>query len=142
MIEIVLLGKPVAKGRPRFNRETGVAYTPAKTVKYETELKFAAAQVMGDRPPIDGPLRLEMDIVVPVAVSWPKRKQAAALAGEIRPTAKPDLDNFMKVVDAANLVVWIDDSQIVDARLTKRYGDKPGVWLRVFPLTPNDGVFA
>lgn len=141
MIEIVILGKPVAKGRPRFNRESGRAYTPAATVKYETQLKYAAAQVMGDRPPLEGPLRLEMSVVAPIPVSWPKKKQEAARAGEIKPTGKPDLDNFMKVIDAANLVVWIDDSQITDARLTKRYGDKPGMWLRISPIEPNQGVF-
>jgi Holliday junction resolvase RusA-like endonuclease len=141
MIEIVLLGRPIAKGRPRFNRQTGVAYTPPRTAKYETELKFAAAQVMGARPPLDGPLKLEMDVVAPVPASWPKKKQAAALSGELRPTGKPDLDNFMKVIDAANLIVWIDDSQIVDATLRKRYGDKPGVWIRVHPLIET-GVFA
>lgn len=143
MIEIVLLGKPVAKGRPRFNRETGRAYTPEKTAKYETLLRYAATQVMGDRPPLEGPLRLEMSIVAPVPVSWPKKKQAAALAGEIRPTGKPDLDNFMKVIDAANLVVWIDDGQITDATLSKSYGEKPGMTIRVWPTEspPTKGVF-
>lgn len=144
MIEIVLLGKPVAKGRPRFNRESGRAYTPAKTVKYEAELKYAAAQVMGDRPPLEGPLVLRMDVVVPIPASWAKKKQAEARAGRLFPTSKPDLDNFMKVIDAANLIVWIDDSQIIDSHITKRYGDKPGMWVRVSPLhtdPPDTGVF-
>lgn len=146
MIEIVLLGKPVAKGRPRFNTQTGVAYTPEKTVKYETQLRFAAGEVMGDRAPLEGPLRLEMDVVAPIPASWPKKKQAAARAGELRPTGKPDLDNFMKVIDAANLVVWVDDSQIVDAVLRKAYGDKPGMWLRVSQVSfdasqSTNGVF-
>ena len=143
MIEIVLLGKPVAKGRPRFNTATGRAYTPEKTAKYETMLRYAAAEVMGDRPPLEGPLRLEMSIVAPIPVSWPKKKQSAARAGQIRPTGKPDLDNFMKVIDAANLVVWIDDGQITDATLRKTYGDKPGITIRVWPSdpTPTTGVF-
>jgi Holliday junction resolvase RusA-like endonuclease len=152
MIEIVLLGRPVAKGRPRFSRETGRAYTPAQTIKYETELKLAAEGVMGDRPPLDGPLRLEMTVVVPIPRSWSQKKQAAARSGELRPTSKPDWDNFGKVVDAGNLVVWIDDSQIVDGRVSKHYGDKPCMKIRVTPLheadaTPDsphnhEGVFA
>lgn len=143
MIEIVLLGKPVAKGRPRFNRETGRAYTPEKTVKYETMLRYAAEQVMAGRPPLEGPLELDMLIVAPVPVSWAKKKQEAALAGEIKPTGKPDLDNFMKVVDSCNLVVWIDDSQVCVATLRKKYGTKPGLWLRVWPITnhDNEGIF-
>lgn len=141
MIEIVLLGKPVAKGRPRFNRETGRAYTPAATAKYETMLRYAAEQVMGDRPPLEGPLRLHMSIVAPIPVSWPAKRRASALAGEIRPTGKPDLDNFMKVIDAANLVVWVDDSQIVDATLTKSYGEKPMMLIRVEAAKPQGGIF-
>lgn len=139
MIEIALLGRPVAKGRPRFNMETGRAYTPAKTLKYEQELKLTALGVMGDRPPLEGPLAVDMRVVVPIPVSWPKKKQEAARAGQLRPTGKPDLDNFMKVIDSANLVVWVDDSQIVRATLQKDYGEKPGMWITVTPL---EGVFA
>lgn len=144
MIEIVLLGKPVAKGRPRFSKETGRAYTPEKTVKYETMLRYAAEQVMNGQPPLEGPLRVEMTVVVPIPVSWSKKKQEAARTGELLPTSKPDWDNFGKVVDSANLVVWIDDSQITDGRVIKKYGDKPGLWLRVWPITNhhNQGVFA
>lgn len=134
MIEIVLLGKPVAKGRPRFSKATGRAYTPATTVKYETMLRYAAEQAMAGRPPLEGALRLHMHVVVPVPVSWAKKKQAAALAGEIHPVSKPDWDNFGKVVDAANLVVWVDDSQVVDGRVTKTYGERPGMWIRVEPI--------
>lgn len=139
MIEIVLLGRPIAKGRPRFSPKTGTVYTPARTMKYEAELKFAAIEVMGDRPPLEGPLRLDMKVVVPIPSSWPKKKQSAARAGELLPTGKPDWDNFGKVVDAGNMVVWVDDSQIVDGRVTKAYGDKPGMWIRVSPV--GTGVF-
>ena len=134
MIEIVLLGKPVAKGRPRFNRETGAAYTPEKTRTYEQMLRLAAEDAMKGAPPLEGPLRVEMLVVAPVPKSWPAKKQAAALAGEIFPTGKPDWDNFGKVVDAANLVVWVDDGQIVDGRVTKTYGDRPRLELRVWPV--------
>lgn len=133
MIEIAVLGKPVPKGRPRFNRETGRAYTPAKTASFEAQLKYAALQVMAGRPPLEGPLKLEMEVVVPIAPSWPKKRQAAALSGQTMPTGKPDFDNYQKTVDALNLVVWGDDGQIVQSAFLKRYGDKPGMWIRVRP---------
>ena len=137
VIEIVVLGTPVAKGRPRFARETGHAYTPEKTRNFEAALKYAAMQAMGDRPPLEGPLTVTMDVVMPVAKSWSKKRRAAALNGTDRPTKKPDWDNFGKTVDALNEVVWIDDGQIVDGRVTKRYGEKPGMWITVTPLTPE-----
>ena len=80
---------------------------------------------------------------VPIAASWPKKRQAAARAGTEWPTKKPDLDNFMKTIDACNLIVWVDDSQIVKTSIEKRYGDKPGMWLQVRPIfnKPTEGIF-
>lgn len=130
MIEIVLLGRPRGKERPRATR-TGHVYTPEKTRDYEAALKYAAQQVMGDRPPLQGPLTLKVHVAVPVAASWSKRKQVDALAGAIYPTGKPDWDNYGKVVDALNLVVWVDDGQIIDGHVSKRYSDKPGMWITV-----------
>lgn len=138
MITIVVLGKPVPKGRPRFNRETGRAYTPAKTASFEAQLKFAAQQSMGDLAPLEGPLSLEMDVVVPIPASWPKKKQEAARSGALLPTGKPDFDNYQKTVDALNLVVWMDDGQIVQSSFLKRYGEKPGMWIHVKPYQQED----
>lgn len=141
MIEIVVLGVPVAKGRPRFSKATGHTYTPEKTRNFEAALKYAAEQAMGDRPPLDGPLEMDMRVVVPIAPSWPKKRQAAARECREWPTRKPDFDNFQKCVDALNQVVWVDDGQIVRSGFEKRYGDKPGMWITVRPVLPPEGVF-
>jgi Holliday junction resolvase RusA-like endonuclease len=47
----------------------------------------------------------------------------------------------MKTIDACNLIVWIDDSQIVRSTITKRYGDTPGVWISVRPAQSTEGIF-
>lgn len=142
MIEIVLLGAPRGKERPRFARATGHAYTPKKTLTYEGELKYAAMKAMGDRAPLAGPLEVDILIRRPIPQSWSKKRQAAALSGAERPTSKPDFDNYAKTVDALNLVVWIDDGQVVDGRVRKFYSDKPGMWITVKPVLPQEGVFA
>ena len=95
MIEIVLLGAPRGKERPRMTK-AGVVYTPEKTRDYEAALKYAGMQAMGARPPLEGPLSLEMIITVPIPVSWPKKRQDAARSGVEWPTKKPDGDNFFK----------------------------------------------
>jgi len=141
LIEIVLLGAPRGKERPRLTK-AGHVYTPEKTRDYEAALKYAAKEAMGDRPPLDGPLEIDIVVNVPISVSWPKKRQAAARAGTDRPVKKPDWDNFAKVVDALNLVVWVDDSQIVDGRVRKFYSDKPGMHIVVRPLQPTEGIFA
>ena len=67
--------------------------------------------------------------------SWSKKKQAAAEAGEVRPTGRPDLDNIVKLyADAFNGVVWRDDSQVVRVVSEKRYSDRPGVLVTVMEV--------
>lgn len=129
-IRIVLRGQPRGKERVR-TTQAGHLYTPERTVSYEGRLAYAAQQAMGDRPPLDGPLQLDIRVQVPIPQSWPEKKKAAARSGALRPTRKPDWDNFAKVVDALNLVVWIDDGQVVDGRVRKSYSDTPGMFIEV-----------
>jgi len=133
-VDIVLAGAPVAKGRVRMTR-AGHAYTPERTVNYESMLALAAQQAMGGRPLFEGPLRVAVSAFMPIAESKPKKWKAAALAGLERPTKKPDLDNLAKTLDALNLVVWVDDSQIVDMTITKHYSDQPRMEVTVENLT-------
>lgn len=127
MTEIVieLPGVPQGKGRPRFVRATGHAFTPAKTRSYESMLQGAALDVMGGRAPLDGAVRVNVEAYFPVPSSWSKSKRAAALAGERRPTTKPDADNLLKVLDSMNEVVFRDDKQIVTAQIDKHYSERP-----------------
>jgi Holliday junction resolvase RusA-like endonuclease len=57
-----------------------------------------------------------------------------ARQGKIRPTGKPDLDNIAKILDGLNMVVWVDDSRIVDLSLSKYYDDRPGITVHVYTL--------
>lgn len=131
MVEIILAGVPVGKGRPRFVKSTGRAFTPEKTVRFEDRLSIVAQEAMAGRPPLDGPLEVELEVRMPVPLSKPKRWRDAALAGLIRPTKKPDADNFAKGLDACNMIVWVDDAQIVDLKVTKIYHEAPAFVARV-----------
>ena len=94
---------------------------------------------MAQCPPILGDCRLEVDIICSVPASWSQKKRAAALQGQIRPAKKPDSDNVIKAVcDGMNGVVWKDDVQAVDVRVTKRYGAIPGVHVRVAVIEAAD----
>jgi Holliday junction resolvase RusA-like endonuclease len=125
---------PVAKGRPRMTRQ-GRAYTPAKT--REAEAKIIEYFSTLDLTPKIGPLDVSVFAIMPIPESWSKVKQANALAGLISPTGKPDLDNIVKLVlDAANGILWADDSQIVKLDLCKAYGGKPGYILSVGEYKP------
>lgn len=141
-IVIVLAGAPMGKERVRMTRQ-GHAYTPERTVNYESRLALAAQQVMAGRALLDGPIEVSVEAHMPVAESKPRKWKSAALAGDIRPTKKPDWDNFGKILDALNLVVWVDDSQIVEGRVQKFYSDQPRMEIHVRPLQPQptSGVF-
>lgn len=121
-------GIPVGKARARVvvNNGRAMAYTPEKTVNFEALVRFYAQQA---RVPFieAGPLVLTVEFVRTFPKSMPKKRRATE-----RPTTKPDLSNLLKgVEDALNGVAWRDDSQLVDVRMTKRYGDVPETIVRI-----------
>jgi Holliday junction resolvase RusA-like endonuclease len=124
-------GQPVGKGRPRFSRVSGTVYTPEKTARYEERLAWAAQNVMAGRPLLTGALKVEIFAWVTIPVSKSKKFKLLALAQSIWPTSKPDVDNFGKCIDALNKIVWVDDAQIVDLHVYKRYTDRPHLAITV-----------
>jgi Holliday junction resolvase RusA-like endonuclease len=139
-VTITIGGEPVAKGRPRMTRK-GFAYTPAATRKYEAHGRLAAQLAMDGRPPIEGPMRIELLIELPVPASWSKRKGADAITGHIRPTSRPDVDNYLKaILDAISTIVVADDAQVVEVYAKKKFGVAPKMIATIFPLdaTPSN----
>jgi len=133
-ITIVIGGPPTAKGRPRMTRR-GFAYTPAATRKYEAHGRLAAQLAMDGRPPIGAPCRAEIMIDLPVPQSWSTKRRDAALCGDIRPTSRPDADNYIKAaLDAINKIVVADDSLIIELSARKRYAAVPQLTIIVTPL--------
>lgn len=134
MIEFVIPGKAVGKGRPRF-RKVGAfvqTYTPEKTVSWENLVAVSAMNARGDLMPTDSPVSLRVEVQCLPPASWSKKKQLAALAGEVHPAKKPDLDNVIKAIgDALNGVLWVDDCQIVRVEAWKRYASADQCRVRV-----------
>jgi Holliday junction resolvase RusA-like endonuclease len=92
-----------------------------------------AALEMRGRQPLQGPLRVELLAVVAIPPSWPMTRRLAALAGEVLPTGRPDLDNLSKPLDALNGIVLGDDAQVTDLHARKRYGP-PKLVVTVSPV--------
>lgn len=136
-VAFTIPGQAVGKGRPRMSNRGGFArmYTPEKTVSYEGLVKLAAHQAMAGAPMLLEAVAVTLDIAVQVPASWSQKKQRAALAGEVYPTTKPDIDNVEKAVfDALNGTVWKDDVQVVNVSKRKRYGATPRVIVTITPL--------
>jgi len=138
MVNFVVCGEPVGKGRPRFARQKGFVktYTPKKTADWEQEIAQAAKQAMGSQDPLDTPIALSVRIYKTIPVSWSKAKRQQAESGEQRPVGKPDLDNYIKaVMDAGNGILWVDDSQVCELHSSKAYGS-PRIEVTVLELLP------
>lgn len=136
----VVPGVPVAQGRPRFSKANGfvVAYDPEKSKNYKAIIAYIA-NLKGPRIPLDCPVRLSLKIFLPIPKSFSKKKHAEAVAGEIRPTKKPDVSNVLKgVEDAIKGIIYRDDSQIVEYGIIgKWYSEKPRIEVRVEIIEEN-----
>ena len=136
-VRFTVLGEPQGKGRPRFaarynpvtQKAFGQAHTPDKTIAYENLIRVEyGAQTKNFCFPDGAMLDMRILAYYSIPKSKSKKAQAAMLAGEVRPTKKPDMDNVMKVVaDSLNGVAYHDDTQIVDCQLRKFYAERPRV---------------
>jgi Holliday junction resolvase RusA-like endonuclease len=137
-ISIVVAGPPVPKGRPRLSAVHGRAraFTPTKTRRYEDLIRLEAARVMDGKAQLDGPTRVTVRAFMPMpqALAKHKIKGPSAEAGVIRPITKPDVDNFAKVIDALNGIVWRDDNQVVELTVSKFYSARPRLELTAVEL--------
>lgn len=112
-----------------------VVYTDAKTRAFEKSLAWAGKAAMKGQKPLLGPLVVAVEAIFGVPPSWPLSKRDKALAGVLRHVSAPDADNCGKIaLDGLNGVCWTDDSQIVDLRVTKRYGETPMLQIQISPL--------
>lgn len=137
MIEFIIPGQPVAKGRPKFARRGAhvVAYTPEKTASYENLVKIAATTAMCGQVPSGKPIALSISINLQIPASWSGKRRAQAELGAIYATKKPDADNVLKgIKDGCNGIVWRDDAQVVRVMLEKRYSATPRALVRVIEI--------
>lgn len=124
---LVLEIEPQTKGRPRFGKYG--AYTPAKTRKYENELK---AMIRSANPAMFvGPIIMEISFYMP-RPKKPKYKY---------PAVKPDIDNLQKaLLDACNGLLYEDDAQIIELTARKEYGAKPRIELVIISKSVEESL--
>lgn len=92
VLDVVLHGDPIPKGRPRTGN--GVTYTPPRTRTAEKAVKAVVATKMLGRGPVEGPIGLAVEFYC-------------------QTRRRTDGDNLLKLItDAMNGLVYVDDSQI------------------------------
>ncbi len=125
-MEITIPGEPKAKARARMTK-AGIAYTPKKTVEYENWVKQCFV-LSGNKKPLQGQIEAEIIAYFKMPKSISKKKKAQMIAGEIRPTKKPDTDNIAKIIlDSLNDLAYADDKQVVKLTVHKWFSEEPRV---------------
>jgi Holliday junction resolvase RusA-like endonuclease len=140
--EFVVPGPPIAKGRPRVALRNGraMAYTPARTVRYESTVALLASQAMAGRPPVAEPVELSVVADFPIPASWAKKRRQDAAEGRLAHGHRPDADNVSKaVLDGLAGIVLTDDALVATLYVEKRYAETPGVHVVVRKWRPIGG---
>lgn len=130
MIQFTIPGDPVPFARAGANGKR--RFTPKKQSDFMGVIKHFAAEAMDGKPPIEGPVELQIDAFYVVPQSWSKKKTAEARWK----SSKPDADNIAKILkDAIKSIVWIDDAQVARLIVSKQYGPTARMNVWVSPLT-------
>ena len=128
--QIIILGSPVAKRRPRFARRGKLTAIINDQETEEGRFLFAA-QFQWRKPPLIGPLAIDLLFIMP-------RPKAHYGTGKnvtiLKPTSpryhsakkRFDIDNCIKfALDCLNELVYEDDGQVAVISAVKRYGERP-----------------
>ena len=142
-LEFFVPGVPAPGGSKKsfHHSKTGkiVTMDMAKRNKpWRESVAFFASQAMGGAGLLDQPLDVTMTFVASRPKGhWgtfrgvPRLKPSAP----DYPTVKPDVLKLARSTeDAMTGVVWRDDASTVRLTLAKRYGERPGVWVRIQPM--------
>ena len=123
-VDFTIPSSPVPKSRPRFNTNTGRAFTDDKTRIFENIVSLAyGARHYFD----DSYIRIRMKFKFEVPKSYSKKKRIEALEGKIRPT-KADIDNYIKsVLDGLNGKAFKDDRYIYAILAEKEYSEEASI---------------
>ena len=118
-IEIILPGKPLPWKAPYVgSRGAWSCRTPILN-----QLR-TIARLQYDGEPITEAVVVDIFFHFPIPTSTSRKKRLKMLDGEILPIGRPDRTNCAKLFeDVLNGIVYADDSQIIDGRISKRYAD-------------------
>lgn len=151
MIDIQLVGRPVAQGsmsafvvgkkdgpKRAVVAQGGSRQSRNDLARYRGDLREEAQKSMRDRPPLRGPV----DIEITFLFERPKAHYGTGRNSEVvkdsaprHKTSAPDLDKLVRsVLDALTGVVFEDDAQIVRLITAKSYYKKAGTRVRAWPM--------
>lgn len=128
-IKVTIIVEPTPKARPQHavtrDGKKIVAYTPKKTMMAEARIESRIQDALLEKGiwfPEGMPIRMEATFYRLKPKSTSKRVKL--------PVAKPDLDNYTKLLtDALEKFVYYNDNQITTMLIRKRFGSPPRIEL-------------
>lgn len=133
-VDVWVPGRPAAQGSKRHVGHGRMIESSKAIGPWRTLVAWHLAQVHTG-PPLDGPIVVTVQFVMPRPVGTPKRHTPAA-------TKRPDVDKLLRgVFDAVTGVVWRDDAQVVEVTAVKRLAqldEQPGAAIRISALGARD----
>jgi Holliday junction resolvase RusA-like endonuclease len=136
-VSFFIPGEPVALARHRYTIAKGKIhnYNAPKNADYKALVSMIANREMNGSSPLEKAVALNITVNRLVPQSWSKKKQKMALAGEVKPTTRPDIDNYLKsVLDGCTGIIFKDDSQVTYVTASKVYSTTPGVSVVAFEM--------
>ena len=122
-----ILGKPVAKQRPRLSKQ-GFAYTPSKTVNYENLVRYTFQSEFPNHKPFEGIIEANIIAVFEIPKSYSKKKREEIKNNYNLYPHKSDCDNIAKIIlDSLNGIAYRDDAQVAMLSVNKIYGEQAKV---------------
>ena len=132
IMKFIIPGKPLGKQRIRVTKR-GISYTPKQTVDYQNYIK--EMYIYNGGKMLEGAIGLYINAFLSIPKSISKVKRVKMLAGEIKATKNPDVDNIAKIYgDALNTIAFSDDRQIIRLIVNKYYSENPRVEIEIEEL--------
>ncbi len=134
-IDFQVGGLPVAQPRPR-GRIAGARgkqfvhmYNPGDADEWKAAVALAGRIAFKAWAPLDNPLCLKLSFRMPRPESHYRTTKAMGrqlrMDAPVWQSTRPDFDNLAKAVaDALTGICWVDDNQIVEAYVQKRYASE------------------
>lgn len=134
---LLVRGLPAPQGSKRgivnrYTQKVAMVESSKRVKPWRADIREAAETEMRGSPPVRGPLSMSITFVFPRPKGHYGSGRNASILKATAPeyhTGKPDLDKLARAaLDAMTGIVYVDDAQIVQLHLSKRYpghGDAP-----------------
>lgn len=123
--------EPVAAARPRVTRWG--TYTPPKYKAFKSKVELQYRMQHHNKQIFERglPLVAHYHFYRSIQKGLSKKEHDRRARHEVRPTVKPDLDNYIKAIQDGLQACWFDDGQVTDYHVSKDYDEHPRVEVKI-----------